>query len=82
MARAAVGPLPDDPEAISTWVGFVRVNDITGTLEKIVANGGEVMLPPDSKILDGDIAVIADPSGTLLGLLRWDYLASGETGTP
>ena len=74
-ARAAIGPLPDDPQAISTWVGFVRVDDVAGTLAKVGASGGKVMLKPDPEILDGNIAVIADPLGTLLGLLRWDYQA-------
>ncbi len=81
--RAAVGPLPpDDPEALSTWVGFVRVDDVAATAGKVAASGGRVMLPPDPEILGGDIAVIADPMGTLLGLLRWDYAASPGSVTP
>ena len=71
--RAAIGPLPDDPQAFATWIGFIRVDDVARTLEKVVANGGKVMLAPSPEILGGDIAVIADPVGTLLGLLRWDY---------
>ena len=82
-ARAVVGPLPpDDPDATATWVGFVRVDEIGRTVDKVVANGGKVMLQPDPEILDGNIAVIADPVGTLLGLLRWDYSASRGTMGP
>ncbi len=82
-ARAVVGPLPeDDPQAASTWVGFVRVDDVRGTLEKVVANGGKVMLEPDPQILDGDLAVIADPVGTLLGVMRWEYPPQQEAARP
>ncbi|MDJ0848520.1 MAG: VOC family protein [Myxococcota bacterium] len=82
-ARAVVGPLPeDDPQATSTWIGFVRVDDVKGTLAKVVANGGKVMLEPDPQILDGDIAVIADPAGTLLGVMRWDYAAQQGGARP
>jgi predicted enzyme related to lactoylglutathione lyase len=71
--RAAIGPLPDDPESVPTWLGFVRVADMTRALETIVVHGGTVLLAPDPAVLDSDLAVIADPVGTLVGLLRWDY---------
>jgi predicted enzyme related to lactoylglutathione lyase len=72
QVRAAIGPLPDDPQATPTLIGFIRVEDMTGTLEKLVAAGGEVLLKPNPEILPSDLAVIADPLGSLLGLLRWD----------
>ena len=81
-ARAVVAPLPPDPEAKATWVGFVRVDDIGQSVEKVVAAGGKVMLPPDPEILGGDIAVIADPVGTLLGVMRWDYPADEGGAQP
>ena len=42
----------------------------------MLANGGKVMLAPDPEVLDADVAVIADPLGTLVGVLEWDYPAS------
>ncbi len=74
-ARAAIGPLPDDAEASPTWIGFIRVGDMSRTLETVVAEGGTVLLAPDPKKPHGDLAVIADPLGALVGLLRWDYPA-------
>ena len=80
--RAAVGPLPDDPQASPNWIGFIRVGDMTRTLEKVVAGGGEVLLESDPEGLDSDLAVIADPLGTLVGLLRWEYPQDGEETQP
>lgn len=74
-ARAAIGALPDDAQSSSTWIGFIRVRDMTRALKKVVANGGKVMLAPNPEILESDVAVIADPLGTLIGLLRWEYPA-------
>jgi predicted enzyme related to lactoylglutathione lyase len=76
-ARAAVGPLPDDAESSPNWIGFIRVGDMTRTLEKVVAEGGKVLLAPDPEMPHGDLAVISDPVGTLVGLLRWDHLQHG-----
>jgi len=74
-ARAAIGPLPDDAQSSPTWIGFIRVRDMNRALAKVVANGGKVLLEPDPDILESDVAVIADPLGTLMGLLRWEYSA-------
>ena len=72
-ARAAIGPLSDDSEQVPTWLGFIRVENMTRSLENIVVHGGKVLLAPDDDILESDLAVIADPVGTLIALLRWDY---------
>jgi predicted enzyme related to lactoylglutathione lyase len=77
-ARAAIGPLPDESEQIPTWLGFIRVEDMTRSLENIVVHGGKVLLAPEPDVLDSDLAVIADPVGTLIALLRWDY-PEGDT---
>lgn len=81
-ARAAVGPLPDDAQASPNWIGFIRVGNMTRTLEKVVAEGGKVLLAPDPEKLQGDLAVIADPVGTLVGLLRWDDPQHGAEVQP
>ena len=82
QARAAVGPLPDDPQAFPNWIGFIRVENMTRALEKVVAEGGEVLLESDPERRDSDLAVIADPLGTLVGLLRWEYAPHEEETQP
>ncbi len=81
-ARAAIGPLPDDAQSTPTWIGFIRVGDMTRTLENVVAGGGTVLLAPDPEKLHSDLAIIADPLGALVGLLRWDYPAHGAEIQP
>ena len=81
-ARAAVGPLPDDAHSSPNWIGFIRVGDMTRTLEKVVAEGGKVLLKPDSEKPQGGLAVVADPVGTLVGLLHWDYPQHGKEAQP
>jgi hypothetical protein len=33
--------------------------------------GGRVLLEPKPEVLDGKVAVIADPTGAAIGLLEW-----------
>ena len=40
--------------------------------------GGKVLLPPAPERLGGDIAIVADPEGTPVGLLRWTYPETEE----
>lgn len=72
-ARAGIGGLKRRPDSHPTWLGYVRVEDVAATVELAKTLGGEILLAPSSANLDGDMAIVADPSGTPIGLLRWDY---------
>jgi predicted enzyme related to lactoylglutathione lyase len=72
-SRASVGELEKDSEHQPTWLGFIRVEDMDATLKKAASLGGTVLFPPRPDVADGDLAVIADPLGTPVGLLRWDF---------
>ena len=70
-----VGGLMDLPEdarkkgATSRWMGYVEVNDVDATADRIRRLGGAVYVPPtDSNI--GRISVVADPQMTTLGLIE------------
>lgn len=76
--RAGIVPRP--PEANrSGWLPYVRVNDVNATLKKVEAAGGVVMVAPDKSLFDGNLAIFADPSGGILGIIKWDDPA-GATG--
>lgn len=77
-ARAGVGALPKDSDTVPTWLGYVRVENVAETVEKAVGLGGKVLLAPDPDTLGGDLAIIADPEGTPVGLLRWTYAEAQE----
>jgi predicted enzyme related to lactoylglutathione lyase len=72
FARAGIARLPADSEAISQWLGLVRVADLRATLARVEALGGEVLLAPDAGVADGAVALVADPLGAPLGLVQRD----------
>jgi hypothetical protein len=70
-ARASIGALSKESKASPTWVGFIRVADVGATTAKVRELGGEVLYESATQI--SDLAIIADPNGATLGLLKWDY---------
>jgi predicted enzyme related to lactoylglutathione lyase len=71
-ARAGVKALAADSEAGPTWLGFVMANDVGTLVDKVAGLGGSVYYQAE----DGDMAIIADPGGALIGLVTYDYPAS------
>lgn len=69
-ARAGIAPLPARVEQPG-WLPYVLVDDVPATLEKVRMAGGEVLVEPRADLLDGDLAVIADPRGGVLGIVNW-----------
>ncbi len=72
---ASVGGLMELPEearkmgATPRWVGYVAVNDVDVTAERIRSLGGTVYVPPtDSNI--GRISVVADPQTATLAVIK------------
>lgn len=75
-ARAGVNQVTDERRAV--WIPFVRVRDAAGATERALALGAELILPPRDDVLGGDLAVIADPTGAVFGLMTWDYGEAAE----
>jgi predicted enzyme related to lactoylglutathione lyase len=78
-SRAGIGALEKDSETRPTWLGYIRVEDVAATVKRVEELGGEVLLAPSAANLDGDMAIVADPTGSPFGLLRWDYPDWEET---
>lgn len=72
-SRGGIGSLPPESETVSTWLGYIRVDDVEKAVEQVKALGGEVLVPPDPANIDGDLAIVADPVGTPIGLIRWEF---------
>jgi predicted enzyme related to lactoylglutathione lyase len=77
-ARAGIGQLSPESESKPTWLGFVRVEDLGAALEKASAAGGEVLYAPQDDGLEGELAIIADPFGAPVGLLKWTFEEEAE----
>jgi predicted enzyme related to lactoylglutathione lyase len=69
-ARAGIVPLPPTVKKPG-WLPYVLVDDVPGVLQKVTAAGGHVLLPPRADLLDGNLAVIADPRGGVFGVVDW-----------
>ncbi len=74
-SRAGIAPLPPRVQQPG-WLPYVLVDDVEGTLKKVRAAGGKALVEPRPDLLDGNLAVIADPRGGVLGIVNW--LHSGE----
>lgn len=76
-ARGGLLPLPADGREPG-WLPYVQVDDVGATLAKVRAAGGSVLREPSADVLDGRLAVIADPQGGVLGIIHWPVQASAE----
>ena len=51
------------------WLPYILVSDVAGTVERAQKAGGKVLVAPNPNRLNGKLAVIADPSGGVLGVV-------------
>lgn len=71
FARAGIVRLPPGKSGPG-WLPYILVDDVPATLEKVRRAGGKVVVEPRQDLLDGNLAVIADPSGGAVGVINWE----------
>lgn len=69
-ARAGVVAVPKGT-ANPGWLPYVLVDDVEAALGRARQAGGRVVLAPRPDLLDGNVAIIADPSGGVVGVVNW-----------
>jgi uncharacterized protein len=75
--KAAVGALtrlPDDARKMGvqpSWVGYVGVDDVDATTDRIRRLGGTVHVPPTDVANISRFSVFADPQTARLALFKW-----------
>ena len=69
IARASLIALPGDA-ADPGWLPFVQVDDVAAVVRTATALGGTILLAPRPALLNGHVAVIADPHGGILGVMN------------
>lgn len=77
-ARAGIAPLPAAVKQPG-WLPYVLVDDVAATLAKARAAGGQVLVEPRTELLDGNLAVIADPRGGVVGIVNWTEASDAGT---
>jgi len=55
---------------ISQWVVLMSVEDIDAGVASVTAQGGEVLTPPTNLQQRGELAIVRDAEGALMGLLQ------------
>ncbi len=71
-ARATVRTIRQDQQKVRpTWLAFVRVKNVGESVAQAMQLGGKVLLEPKPELLEGKVAVVADPTGAAIGLLEW-----------
>ena len=69
-SRASVAPLPPRPRAKPGWLLYIRVADVKASAAKVISLGGRVLVAPSDAPTEHWRAVIADPTGTVIGLVQ------------
>jgi predicted enzyme related to lactoylglutathione lyase len=60
------------------WLPYVLVGDVPATLERVRRAGGRVVVRPRADLLDGNVAVIVDPLGGVVGIVDWPVRAGAS----
>lgn len=80
IARAGVAQSPASA-GHAEWLPYILVADIPATLQRVRENGGRVVLSPRADLLGGQLAVIADREGGVIGIVSWTNDAPPPGGT-
>ena len=65
----------------STWLPYVRVEDLEKTLASVTRAGGRVVVEPSPEIRHGTVAVFLDPLGAAVAAVVWQD-ENEEEGKP
>ena len=68
--RAAILPNPFEGE-LPVWVNYIRVDDPGAITARATALGGRVLLEAQPRLIGGEVAFIAGPSGAGVLLQTW-----------
>jgi predicted enzyme related to lactoylglutathione lyase len=53
------------------WLPYILVADVPATLERVRQAKGKVVMEPRATLLEGNLAVIADREGGVIGIVSW-----------
>ncbi len=71
-ARATVRSIPERLAQVKpNWLPFVRVKNVGESVTLAKQLGGKALLEPRPDLLQGRLAVVADPTGAAIGLMEW-----------
>jgi len=84
-AISALTPLPEDARQAGvqpTWIGYVGVDDVDATAERVARLGGTVRVPPTDASDVSRFSVFTDPQSARLALFKWRNAAQQPPAAP
>lgn len=78
-ARAGIAALRSEATKPG-WLPYILVDDVPGTVRRALQAGGRVVVMPRADLLHGNVAIIADPQGGVVGVVNWDAPATPQGG--
>ena len=75
MARPPGGPGADAPTA---WTSYVTVDDVDARAARVAGAGGAVLAGPMDIPTVGRMAIVRDPTGGVIGIIKYVDADSGE----
>lgn len=71
-ARATVRTIPAAKQQVQpAWLPFVRVKNVGESVAQAKQLGGKALIEPHPELLQGKVAVVADPTGAAIGVMEW-----------
>jgi predicted enzyme related to lactoylglutathione lyase len=70
VARAGILQQPNAAGLAPAWLPYILVDNVAGTVERAVKAGGKVLIAPNANRLNGNLAIIADPNGGVIGVVN------------
>jgi uncharacterized protein len=77
IARAGIAHLPAGAVE-PAWLPYILVEDVGATLERVRGAAGRIVMEPRPGVLEGNLAVIADPEGGVVGIVNWPRTGRGS----
>ena len=81
IARAGIVALPAGKVGPG-WMPYILVDDVAATLNDVRSAGGHVVIEPRADLLDGNLAVISDPNGGVVGIVNWVERVDAKRAMP
>ena len=68
--RAGITSIPWE-NAKPNWLPYIMVSDLLTKISQAEDLGARIIIAPDQNIQNGNIAILADPTGAVFGLQKW-----------
>jgi predicted enzyme related to lactoylglutathione lyase len=77
IARAGIARMPAGASR-PAWLPYILVDNVAATVERARKAGGKILMAPRADLLSGNLAVIADREGGVIGVVDWTGAAGAR----